>query len=401
MLKEIPVNQLRKGMFLSKLCGSWLKHPFWKQAFLLEKNADIQSIVNSGIKSVVIDTSKGLDVEAKQEVKQTPKPNENQSAQTVTPQKTSMSAEWSKAKKICDQAKTAVVQMFQEVRMGNAVKLDDVKPIVEDISSSVIRNPNALINVARLKTIDDYTYMHSVAVCAMMTALARQLGLDEESVAAAAQGGLLHDLGKASIPNQILNKEGKLTDKEFSLVRLHPKQGYDMLVGNDSVTEQALDIALHHHEKFDGTGYPDGLKGEEISLFARMGAVCDVYDALTSDRCYKKGWAPAVAIKRMASWKGHFDPSILQAFIKVLGIYPVGALVRLESERLAVVLEQSEQSLLQPRVKVFFSTKSKAPIETIELDLASKNANDKIISLEEPSNWNFKNLDELWIPSSH
>lgn len=291
--------------------------------------------------------------------------------------------------------------MFQEVRMGNAVKLDDVKPIVEDISSSVIRNPNALINVARLKTIDDYTYMHSVAVCAMMTALARQLGLDEESVAAAAQGGLLHDLGKAAIPNQILNKEGKLTDKEFSLVRLHPKQGYDMLVGNDSVTEQALDIALHHHEKFDGTGYPDGLKGEEISLFARMGAVCDVYDALTSDRCYKKGWAPAVAIKRMASWKGHFDPSILQAFIKVLGIYPVGALVRLESERLAVVLEQSEQSLLQPRVKVFFSTKSKAPIETIELDLASKNANDKIISLEEPSNWNFKNLDELWIPSSH
>ena len=210
---------------------------------------------------------------------------------------------------------------------------------------------------------------------------------------------MLHDLGKAAIPNEILNKEGKLTDSEFDVVKLHPKKGYDLLVGNDSITQQALDITLHHHEKFDGSGYPEGLKGEDISLFARMGAVCDVYDALTSDRIYKKGWEPAVAIKRMASWKGHFDPVILQAFVKVLGIYPVGSLVRLESDKLAVVIEQSEHSLLEPRVKIFFSIKSKAPIRTSELDLASKHVTDRIVGLEDPEKWHFKNLEELWMPS--
>lgn len=399
MLKEIPVSQLRKGMYLNKLCGSWLSHPFWKQSFVIDEVAKINAIKESGIKRVIIDTSKGLDVLAEVKEKPATKPEAPKAAK-AKPKKITLSEEWNKAKKICDQAKGEVTKMFQEVRMGKAVNIKNIQPIVENITDSVTRNPTALINVARLKTVDDYTYLHSVAVCAMMAALARQLNMSEEETFIAAQGGMLHDVGKAGIPVDVLNKPGKLTDNEFDVVRRHPEKGYDMLVSNETLPEEVLDVALHHHEKFDGRGYPHKLKGEEISIFARMGAVCDVYDALTSDRVYKKGWSPAVAVKRMASWEGHFDPKILQAFIKTLGIYPVGSLVRLKSDKLGIVTEQSDSSLLQPKVKVFFSAKSKAPIDIAVMDLAANNCQDSIVGIEDPDKWNFKDLDKLWIPDT-
>jgi hypothetical protein len=148
----------------------------------------------------------------------------------------------------------------------------------------------------------------------------------------------------------------------------------------------------------DGTGYPHGLKGDAISLFARMGAICDVYDAITSNRPYKRGWAPADSIRKMAEWsKGHFDEAVFQAFVKTVGIYPTGSLVRLESGRLAVVIEQDETSLLSPRVKVFFSAKTKMPIIQETLELAKLVGKEKIIGRESPDDWGFKNLDMLWM----
>jgi hypothetical protein len=158
-----------------------------------------------------------------------------------------------------------------------------------------------------------------------------------------------------------------------------------------------LDVCLHHHEKVDGSGYPHRLKGDEISLFAKMGAVCDVYDAITSDRPYKRGWDPAESIRKMAEWsKGHFDEAVFKAFVKSVGIYPTGSLVRLESGRLGVVMDQHESSLLTPRVKVFFSAKSKTPLPQQIIDLAKLVGREKIIGRESPEDWNFPNLDELW-----
>ena len=253
---------------------------------------------------------------------------------------------------------------------------------VEEISDSVLRHPNALISLARLKTSDEYTYMHSVAVCALMIALARQLGLPERQVREAGEAGLLHDIGKMAIPDAILNKPGKLTDGEFDTMRSHPEKGAQMLLDCGQISALVLDVCLHHHEKYDGSGYPHRLSGEQISLFARMGAVCDVYDAITSDRPYKKGWDPAESIRKMAEWKGHFDPQVFQAFVKSVGIYPVGALVRLESGRLGVVMEQNDKSLLMPRVKVFFSARSRLPIPQEVVDLAKLVGRDKIVGRE-------------------
>lgn len=403
MLKRIAVKDIKLGMFICEFCGSWMEHPFWKTRFLLDDEKDLQAIMGSGIKELWIDVSQGADVgstasaKTEAEVARETEALLLEANNAVVAEKVSLDDEIRTAAKLCAKAKEAVIEMFSDARMGKAIKVEQARALVEEISSSVLRQPHALISLARLKNADEYTYMHSVAVCALMIALARQLALDEEMVREAGFAGLLHDLGKVGIPNKVLNKPGKLTDSEFSVVKSHPEVGARILMENYDVSPLVLDVCLHHHEKVDGTGYPHGLKGENISLFAKMGAVCDVYDAITSNRPYKKGWAPADSIRKMAEWsKGHFDEAVFQAFVKTVGIYPTGSLVRLESGRLAVVVEQNENSLLNPKVKIFFSAKTKMPILQETLDLAALKGKDKIIGRESPDDWGFKNLDMLW-----
>lgn len=396
MLKKIAVEHLRLGMHLQAFCGAWLDHPFWRTQFVLSDPNDISLILESPIREVWIDVSRGLDLACGEAVTEAEMilVEEIPPAPPAIQEKTSFGDEVKRAAKICAKGKEAVVSMFQEARMGKAIEAEAAAPLVEEISNSVLRNPGALISLARLKTADDYTFMHSVAVCALMIALARQLGLDEQQTREAGMAGLLHDLGKAMIPMDILNKPGKLTDEEFAIVKAHPAEGYKLLLSGNGVSQMTLDVCLHHHEKVDGSGYPEGLNSESMSLFAKMGAVCDVYDAVTSNRPYKAGWDPAESIKRMAEWKGHFDPVIFQAFVKSLGIYPVGSFVRLESGKLGVVTEQGEQSLLKPKVKVFFSTKSQAYIKPETIDLAR--SAEKIAGREDAAKWGIKDIDRYW-----
>ncbi len=401
MLKRIPLSQLCKGMFINEFCGSWMDHPFWKAKFLLKTDQDLEKIRSSAISELWIDTSKGLDVVGGQSEEEVAAETEAvllaAATGPVKQLRVSLDEEVDRAIKLCAHAKEAVVAMFGDVRMGKAIDVENVQGMVDEITQSVVRHPNALISLARLKNADEYTYMHSVAVCALMIALARQLNLGEEEVREAGVAGLLHDVGKMAVPDEVLNKPGKLTDEEFELVKSHPVEGAEILLQGQNVSPAAIEVALHHHEKMDGTGYPHGLKGEQISLLSRMGAVCDVYDAITSDRPYKKGWDPAESIRKMAEWsKGHFDEAVFQAFVKSVGIYPTGSLVRLESGRLGVVLEQHEKSLLTPRVKVFFSAKSKAPIMQEVLDLAKLVGRDKIVGRESAEDWGFRNIEELW-----
>ena len=416
MLTRIHVKQLRLGMFVHELCGSWMDHPFWRGAFLLDKPHDLQTILSTNIKEVWIDDSKGLGVEGGKdeqaiaaEVETTltqadtndkaVQPIEIVQADKADPivQRVAVAQEAARAIKICAKSKQAVTSMFKEARMGKALNSDDALPIVEEISASVMRNPGALIGLARLKNKDDYTYMHSVAVCALMVSLARQLGLNDEQIRQAGLAGLLHDVGKMMIPLSILNKPGKLTDKEFEAVKNHPVEGHKMLLEGSGISEVALDVCLHHHEKMDGGGYPERLTDTQISLFAKMGAVCDVYDAITSNRPYKNGWEPAESLRKMAEWSnGHFDPVIFHAFVKVIGIYPLGSLVKLESGHLGVTVEQTAKSLLTPVVKVFFSIKSNTRIPPEMLDLSKPGCKDKIVSHENPAKWGIGDIHELW-----
>ncbi len=409
MLKKIPVTELRLGMHLHALEGAWINHSFWKSKFVIQDPKDLARLKDGSVKEAWINIKLGIDVPPPAAPAVAPKPAaakmptmptaamrggvEDASSSTA---KRSMEEEMTQAAAVCRKGRAAVLSMFNEARMGKAVDTESCRPLVDEISNSVFRNPGALVSLARLKTKDDYSYLHSVAVCALMVSLAKQLGKDEETCREAGMAGLLHDLGKAVMPVDVLNKPGKLTDGEFDIIRTHPVRGYEMLMEGKGASEISMDVCLHHHEKMDGKGYPHGLVGDQISELARMGAVCDVYDAITSNRPYKSGWDPAESIARMASWKGHFDETIFKAFVRSLGIYPTGSLVRLESQRLAVVVEQNPTSLISPVVKVFYSIKSDLQSTPKRLDLASPGCVDRIIGRESAADWGFVRIDEIW-----
>lgn len=401
MLKKISTDAVRFGMFIQGFEGNWLAHPFWKSKFVLKDGNDLMRLRQSGLSGVWIDTGKGLDVagpaaaQASQAVAQ---PVEAEPAQgaSATLARCSAQDELQRAAKLLSRSKKAVTELFHEARLGNAINVEGCMPLVANISDSLARNSSALLGLARLKTKDEYTYLHSVAVCALMISLGRQLGLDEEAVREAGLAGLLHDVGKMMVPMEVLNKPGSLTEAEFGVMRTHPERGYAILASSGAIPPAALDVCLHHHEKYDGSGYPAGLKGDDISLLSRMGAVCDVYDAITSNRPYKQAWNPAESLARMAQWTGHFDTQVFHAFVRSVGIYPLGSLVRLESGRLGVVIDLMPGKLTEPVVRVFFSAINKGPIQQQDIDLSRRGANDRIVGREDPGHWGFSNLDDFW-----
>jgi HD-GYP domain-containing protein (c-di-GMP phosphodiesterase class II) len=384
-------------VFVHGFDESWLKHPFWRSKFLIKDQTALRDVQRCGIPHCWIDVSKGQDIVA------TPPPVAAATAKPDRPEKAppkierrELTEELQEAARLRARSAEAMKRMFAEVRLGKAIEPGECVGLVDDVVQSINRHPDALLSLARLKNADEYTYMHSVAVCALMVSLGRQLGLNDEQCRDDGMAGMLHDLGKAAMPQDVLNKPGKLTPEEFDIIKTHPTRGYEMLLDATNVSDGAKDVCLHHHERYDGTGYPHKLAGESISLLARMGAVCDVYDAVTSDRPYKAGWDPAHALSQMATWKGHFDTVVFQSFVKSVGIYPTGSLVKMKSGRLAVVMEQNLNALTRPRVKVFFSTKAGLPLDPQVLDLSSANVVDQIESRENAENWNFPYLNELW-----
>jgi len=385
------------GMFIHALEGAWLNHPFWRTKFLIKDETTLAKLRDSGVAECWIDIEQGSDVSLSVEpatprAEPLPPPLFAGNVGATVP----IAEELDRASQLCARSTATMREMFQEARMGDAVEPSACAPLVHDVVESINRNRDALVSLVRLKSADEYTYMHSVAVCALMVSLGRQLGFDEAQCHEAGMAGMLHDLGKAVMPQEVLNKPGKLTDAEFTVIKQHPLRGFEMLQASKAVSEPVMDVCHHHHERIDGNGYPDALPVDQISQLSRMGAICDVYDAVTSDRPYKDGWDPAYALAQMASWKGHFDAALFQSFVKSVGIYPTGSLVRMSSGLLAVVIEQNPAALTKPQVKTFFSTKAGLPLTPKILDLANPRCRDQIEARESPENWQFTHLNELW-----
>ncbi|MET0984050.1 MAG: HD-GYP domain-containing protein [Steroidobacteraceae bacterium] len=393
MLKKIAITEVETGMFIHAIEGRWLEHSLWKSRFLVKDQKTLDHVRTCGATECWIDVAQGKDVKRAQQAVQA---NETAASVAKSQARRSMADELVVASNILKRSKSTVISLFSEARMGNAVNTSDCAALVDEIVGSVDRNADALISLCRLKTADEYTFIHSVSVCTLMISLGKQLGLDEAERRDAGMAGLLHDLGKAAMPQEIINKPDKLTDEEFTIIKSHPVKGHEMLLESGIDNERVLDVCRHHHERMDGKGYPDKLPAEKLTLIARMSAICDVYDAITSNRPYKAGWDPADSVARMASWQGHFDPTILQTFIKTIGIYPVGSLVRMSSGKLGVVVEQNPKKLTAPKVKLFFSTKSGMPMLPKLVDLTESHVTDKIVAREAPENWNFGYLNDLW-----
>jgi len=395
MLKKVDSSQLRVGMFIHDLDCGWMEHPFIRNRFVITRDDEIRKILNAGIRGVTIDCARGLDVNAAPTVEEAAAVTEAEvtaiAEKPVAPLRATLAEEFDRAVAIRRQAAGLVRTVMQDARLGKAVELDKVSPVVENITASILRNASALLGLSVIKNKDDYTFLHSVSVCTLLVAFCRSRKLDADTTYQAGIGGLLHDTGKALVPDHILNKPGRLTDEEFDLVRKHPKDGYDILRRTPGIGAIPLDITLHHHERRDGTGYPDRQAEQTISEMAQMAAIVDVYDAITADRCYHKGMPAAEALRKMYEWsKFHFSPALMQEFMRCVGIYPVGTLVLLESGRLGVVVEPHETSLLTPKVNVFYSTKSQTYIKPETVDLARGlgfGGGDKILRYESAEKW--------------
>ena len=400
MIKLIPIEKLQPGMYVHDLNCSWMEHNFVRSRFAVKDEAVVRKVRAIGTHEIYIDTARGLDLpeaptreEIEHEVDEKIDAIAAEAAPRIAAQE--VACEIERARALHREANLIVRDMMADVRLGKQIEMELIEPLVERIVDSIFTQQDALIPLARLKQHDAYTFQHSVSVCALMTTFARNLQLPRPVIHEIAVGALLHDVGKASVPDAILNKPAKLTDAEFAKMKNHVVQSKIILQATPGISAIALDVAAQHHERFDGSGYPNALSGEAISLHGRMAAIVDVYDAITSERVYHKGLPPTEALRRLLEWSSnHFEPRLVQAFIRSVGIYPTGSLVRLESRRLAVVLTQHPDKPTQPGVKVIFHTAGHY-LQPEDLDL--RRSQDRIVGHEDFIAWKID--PARWLPA--
>jgi HD-GYP domain-containing protein (c-di-GMP phosphodiesterase class II) len=409
MIKKISVDQLEPGMFVHDFNHDW-KDPCcqdhdpdgFRGARFLRTDEDVQGVIQHGIHSLYIDSARGKDVEGAQSAQEVMDALEAQMHALadddgeLSPFKiVSFEEELKQAFQVKTRARQIVGDVLEDCRMGKQVALAPVRDAVEEMAESLFRNPDAILSLSLIKKKDEYTFMHSVNVGVFLMSFCRAMEMDFDKIISIGIGGMLHDVGKMRIPDAILNKKGKLTPEEFDIIKLHAVYSHKILKETQGIDDISLKVAAQHHERFDGTGYPMGLKGDEIDFYGQMGAIVDVYDAITTDRCYHKANSPHFALKRMLDWsKHHFSPKLYQKFVQCVGIYPMGSLVRLKNGLLGVVSRPNKESLLHPVVNVVINSKTKKRLQPKELDLMS--LKDKsggefaIVGSEAPEDWGVK-----------
>lgn len=395
MIKRINTKQLKPGMFIDDMNCGWLRHPFLTNKITISDDEMINRIVKHGIREVYIDTEKGLtvkDAPTKEEVNREIQVEMDKVAESKpdpVPQ-VPIKDELKKAREIKKEARKTVHSIMDDVRFGKQIETVKVENVVSKMVESIFRNQDALLSMGRLKKADEYTFMHSMSVGVLMIAFAKHLGFDKETLQNVGFGAIMHDIGKMHVPQELLLSDKKLDDDEYEIMKEHVVHSRRVLEKTDGIPPVSIQIAAQHHERIDGSGYPDGLKGDEISKFGRAAAIADVYDAMTSKRKYQQRFEPTEVLRKLFEWSEHFyDRQMVQQFIRCVGIYPVGTLVRLESGMLAVILKHGEENLLEPTVKIVYNANNNRYVKPQIIDL-SKNGNDKIVSHEPSDQWDIE-----------
>lgn len=388
MFKKIRVNQLDLGMYIHYLNCDWMEHPFLRNRFLVDDVATLEKIKQLGVTHVYIDTSRGADVKVPASI---PVLSEQQVCElspfkpdTYFPQPPG--GEFVRAKDVYASSNKLMHDVLNGVRRGWPLPLKQCEEQVDKIIEVMFSSPSTFLAMTQMKTREEYTAQHSVSVAALAVAFGRVLDLPREEIRAVALGGLLHDIGKATVPKSILNKRGRLSSEEFHVMKGYVLNTARLLTDTHGVSDITLNAAVQHSERYGGTGYPRRLKGEQISLHGQMLAIVDFYDAITSVSAYHKGMPPTTALKKLFKLSGtHFNPRLVQAFIKGIGIYPAGSLVRLESERLGIVKDVPPDRMLQPVIQLIYDCKKMCYIPPETVDMAT--SNDRIKSNESYEEW--------------
>ncbi|MDH5395715.1 MAG: HD-GYP domain-containing protein [Gammaproteobacteria bacterium] len=365
MKVKVDVSRLRKGMYVCELDRPWTETTFLLQGILIENADDIQQ-VSQFCEYVYVDSEKSYgDIQPHlRTLKQVDESHDSEghaianASKAADLEQSNFQKELKIGRKIHARARSFIDRALEDIRLGQSVNTAAAREVVSEIADSITRSPHAMVWLANIKDRDEYTSIHCMNVCIMAVSFGRSLGMEKAELEILGLGGLLHDLGKICVPLEILNKPGKLTFDEFEIMKTHPMEGFRILEQQGDVPLDVLDIVKHHHERRNGKGYPSQLTGEEINHLTRIVAIVDVYDAITSDRCYHDAITPYDALKNMYDWINEdFDKEIIEKFIKCLGIYPIGCVVELNMGHVGIIVSASEKSKLRPIVLLILNSK--------------------------------------------
>lgn len=395
MIKKIPLAQLQPGMYVHDLNCSWGVHPFFATRFKVKNEKEIEKAVEMGVREVYIDTTLGHDLPDAPTVGEVQAELESElillagGRENVVADRVSLGEEIGSAEEIHGRANQVVRGMMSDVRLGRQIEQEDMDEAVQEITESILRNSSALLHLNQIRKKDDYTFLHSVGVCALITAFCKTMQLGKDITRQVSIGAMLHDIGKMKVPSEILNKPGRLTEDEFSIMRRHVDFGRDVAERIEWLSPISLAVLTQHHERFDGSGYPHRLKGSAISQFGQMAAIVDVYDAISAERVYHQALAPVEALRKIQEWgKFHFNEELVGHFIRSIGIYPIGTLVLLESDRLGIVVEQNAGDLLRPVVRVVYDAARRWEVPPHDIDLSSpSDSADRVVTYQDPHKW--------------
>ncbi len=361
---KIDVNDLIIGMYVCELDIPWLDSPFLFQGFPLNCEDEIEE-VKKICEYVYVDP-----VQTETSVRPNLIPLANSYRQRIAQaaggddkHKTVATRydyreHLQLARKIYNNTRVYVSKTHKNVRDVKPIDITTAKSLVHNLAENILVNPNALMWLTHLKARHEYTLTHSINVCILALIFGRHLELHHTELELLGLGALLHDIGKLRIPPEILDKPGKFTDEEYEIMKTHPVEGYNILKDDMGMPRESLEVVLHHHERINGKGYPDALKNDQITRLIKLASIVDVYDAITSDRCYHDGMSPYKALQNIYSWTSdHFAKEYVEGFMSCMGIYPVGTIVMLNDGQTAIVIATTAKTKLRPMVMLVKDSK--------------------------------------------
>jgi HD-GYP domain-containing protein (c-di-GMP phosphodiesterase class II) len=367
MIVEIKISELVKGHYVVDIVKQQGSYSLTNAGHIKNDNVT-DNLKAKGVETLLIDNSKTKHyyADGSEKIIEPEDPVASDSSHPII-------LEITKAKKLFQESKAIQQQIFSDAQQGKSLNLTPVLEVTNKTIETVFKNPDALACIINIRKKDEYLLEHSVSVSVLMTIFSRFLKIDKQVIQSLSVGAFLHDVGKINIPEHILNKPGKLTEKEFSIMKTHVNHSIEILENTPGMSELSLEVAALHHEKLDGTGYPFNIPKEKITQYGRMIAICDIFDALTANRCYKDGYShvKSFSILRSLAKKKHLDLRLVDLFIKCMGVYPVGSLVELNSNKLAIVESRNSDNPTNPKVRSFYNAEHNRYVMTEDIDLSS------------------------------
>lgn len=378
MEQKVNIPYLKIGMYISNLDRPWIDTPFLLEGFHIETEKDITTL-SKYCSFVYIDTNRGIAStniieKASSKVQHYLERFLQGGKKKIKYEvKTPTKKEIPKAKTAIESATKSIASIMKNIKEGGDINIGSIEGVVDPILSSVVRNPEAYMWLSMMKGTSDYSYSHSINNCALAIVFGRHLGIPKEELKILAIGLLMMDVGNVLISKEVLNKPGRLSDGEYKIMQTHVEHGVDILKKIKGMPGDAITIALTHHERFDGNGYPSRLLGTHIPVYGRIAAIIDCYNAMTSDRAFNSAKSPYSALQDMYNWRGtSFQPELVEQFLQCMGVYPTGTVIEMTNGEVGIVISQNSTRRMRPKIMLLLDENKKHLLEYRTVDLTKE-----------------------------